>query len=108
MARAWAQVQAVLEANRLIRLAAYAMRASEAVYLNLAAQFTPERAVSFFAPTLRKVRGSPTTLHHLLGESTLPPAAVSGAIRRLLRPRCWLLSSSISWSLVRGSTLHSA
>ncbi|HKW08960.1 MAG TPA: hypothetical protein VJO33_01195, partial [Gemmatimonadaceae bacterium] len=33
VARAWAQVQKVLEANRLIRLAAYAMRASEAVYV---------------------------------------------------------------------------
>ena len=87
VARAWAQVQAVLDANRLIRLAAYAMRASEAVYLNLAAQFAPERAISFFAPTLRKVRGSPTTLQHLLNESTLPPAAVSGVLRRLLRAR---------------------
>ena len=87
VARAWAQVQKVLEANRIIRLAAYAMRASEAVYLNLAATFTPERSITFFAMTLRKVRGSPTTLQHLLSESTLPPAAVSGAMRRFIRPR---------------------
>jgi hypothetical protein len=87
VARAWAQVQKVLEANRIIRLAAYAMRASEAVYLNLAAKFSPERTLMFFATTLRKVRGSPTTLQHLLNESTLPPAAVSGAMRRFIRPR---------------------
>ncbi len=87
VARAWTQVQKVLEANRLIRLAAYAMRASEAVYVNLAARFAPEQALSYFSPVLRKVRGSPTTLQHLLGESTLPPAAVSGAMRRLMRPR---------------------
>jgi hypothetical protein len=87
VARAWSQVQKVLEANRLIRLAAYAMRASEAVYLNLAAKFSPERTVTFFANTLRKVRGSPTTLAHLMNESTLPPAAVSGAMRRFIRPR---------------------
>lgn len=87
VARAWAQVQKVLEANRLIRLAAWAMRASEAVYANLGATLAAESAVSFFAPVLRKVRGSPTTLHHLMGASTLPPAAVSGAMRRLVRPR---------------------
>ena len=87
VSRAWAQVQTVLEANRLIRLAAYAMRASEAVYVNFAANLAPAELVTFFSGTLRKVRGSPTTLHHLLGESTLPRAAVSGAIRRALRPR---------------------
>jgi hypothetical protein len=87
VARAWAQVQAVLQANRIIQLAAYAMRVGESVYRNLAASFTAEHAVSYFGPVLSKVRGSPTTLRHLLNASTLPPAAVSGAMRRLLRPR---------------------
>ena len=87
VARAWTQVQKVLQANNLIRLAAYAMRASEAVYLNLAAKLTPEHRITFFAATLRKVRGSPTTLQHLLQQSTLPPAAISGAMRRFVRPR---------------------
>jgi len=87
VARAWSQVQKVLEANRLIRLAAYAMRASEALYVNFAAKFTAERTITYFAGTLRKVRGSPTTLQQLLNESTLPPAAVSGALRRFIRPR---------------------
>jgi hypothetical protein len=71
VARAWSQVQKVLEANRLIRLTAYAMRASAAVYSNFAAKFTPERTITYFAATMRKVRGSPTTLQHLLNESTL-------------------------------------
>jgi len=87
VARAWAQVQQILEANRVIRFAAYAMRASEAVYVNLAATFAPERAIAFFSPTLRKIRGSPTTLQHLLTQSTLPTSAVSGALRRMIRPR---------------------
>ena len=87
VARAWKQVQRILEANRLIRLAAYAMRASEAMYLNLGAKFTTERKLAFFGSTLRKIRGSPTTLQHLVGQSTLPPAAISGALRRFLRPR---------------------
>ena len=87
VARAWAQVQKVLEANRIIRLAAYAMRASEAVYVNLAGTFAPENALVFFSPLLRKIRGSPTTLQHLVNTSTLAPAAVSGAMRRFVRPR---------------------
>jgi hypothetical protein len=87
VARAWSQVQKVLEANRIIRLAAYAMRASEAVYANLASHFTAERSVTFFSPVLSKVRGSPTTLRHLMGQSTLPAAAISGAMRRITRSR---------------------
>ena len=87
VARAWAQVQKVLAANRVIRFTAFAMRASEVVYANLAATFAPEKAVAYFSPVLRKIRGSPTTLQHLLTTSTLPPAAVSGAMRRALRPR---------------------
>jgi hypothetical protein len=87
VARAWEQVQKVLDANRLIRLIGWAMRASDAVYRNFAAKLAPEHKLIFFAPVLSKVRGSPTTLAHQLGESTLPPAAVSGAMRRLVRPR---------------------
>ncbi|HEX8905075.1 MAG TPA: hypothetical protein VF771_09560, partial [Longimicrobiaceae bacterium] len=87
VARAWAQVQKVLEGNRIVRLLAFAMQASRAMHENLAARMAPAEKLTFFAPVLRKVRGSPTTLHHLMGESTLPPAAVSGAMRRLVRPR---------------------
>jgi hypothetical protein len=87
VARAWKQVQKVLEANRIIRLAAYAMRASEATYRNFADRLSPERTMTFFSPVLRKVRGSPTTLQHMMDQSTLPPAALSGALRRIARPR---------------------
>jgi len=87
VARAWKQVQRILEANLLIRLASYAMRASEAVYVNLGEKFSTERKLAFFGNTLRKIRGSPTTLQHLLNKSTLPPAAIGGALRRFLRPR---------------------
>ena len=87
VARAWAQVQQVLDTNRVIRLASYAMRATQVVYANFAVRLPPERAVAFFSPVLRKVRGSPTTLQHVIGESTLPPGAVGGAMRRLVRAR---------------------
>jgi hypothetical protein len=87
VARAWAQVQKVLEANRRIRLTNWAMQASRALYSNLAEKLPAEQKVVFFAPLLSKVRGSPMTLAHQLTESTLPPAAVSGAMRRFVRPR---------------------
>lgn len=87
VARAWTQVQKVLEANRLVRLAAYAMHASTAVYANLAVRLEPAQRLAFFSPVLSKVRGSATTLGHQMGESHLPPAAVSGAMRRMIRPR---------------------
>jgi hypothetical protein len=87
VARAWAQVQKILEANRRIRLVAWALQASRALHANLGARLAPEQKLVFFEPLLRKVRGSATTLQHQLTDSTLPPAAVSGAMRRLVRPR---------------------
>jgi hypothetical protein len=87
VARAWAQVQKVLQANRLIRLAAFAMRASEAVYTKFEARLSAAETVGFLAPVLGKVRGSPTTLRQLAEESTLPLSALSGAMRRITRPR---------------------
>ncbi|MGN6257346.1 MAG: hypothetical protein ACTHN3_06315 [Solirubrobacterales bacterium] len=87
VARAWQQVQKVLEANKKIRLVKWAMQVSQAIYVNFAQQLEPAQKVVFFGPLLSKVRGSPTTLAHQMSESTLPPAAVSGAMRRLVRPR---------------------
>jgi len=87
VARAWAMVQAILAANRVVRLLAFAMHASQAIHANLAARLEPAGKLAFYSPVLRKIKGSPVTLQHQLGQSTLPPAAVSGAMRRLVRPR---------------------
>jgi len=87
VARAWTQVRKILEANNLVRLLAYAMQASRALYANLGARLADPEKLAFFSPVLRKVRGSATTLEHQLGTSTLPAAAVSGAMRRFVRPR---------------------
>lgn len=87
VARAWTQVRKVIEANRLLRLLSYAMHASRAMHENLGAKLGPAEKLVFFAPVLRKVRGSATTIEHQVRASTLPPAALSGAMRRLLRPR---------------------
>jgi hypothetical protein len=87
VARAWAQVRKVLDANRRILLFSYAMFASRATYANLASRFSPEQRLVFFGPVLQKVRGSATTLRHQVTLSTLPPAALSAPMRRLVRPR---------------------
>ncbi|HKZ12722.1 MAG TPA: hypothetical protein VJL81_02640 [Solirubrobacterales bacterium] len=87
VARAWAQVQKVMEANTRIRLVNWAMRVGQAQQTNLAAGMATTSKLIFFSPLLGKVRGSPTTLRGQLDESTLPAAALSGAMRRLLRPR---------------------
>ena len=87
VARAWKQVQRILDANRRIRLIVWAMQASVALHDNLPMRFSAAQKVVFYEPLLGKVRGSATTLRHQLSASTLPPAAVSGAMRRLVRPR---------------------
>jgi hypothetical protein len=87
VARAWAQVQKVMEANSRIRLVNWAMRVGQAQQASLGAEMAPTSKLILFAPLLAKVRGSATTLRGQLDESTLPAAALSGAMRRLLRAR---------------------
>jgi len=87
VARAWAQVRKILDANRRILLGSYAMFASRATYANLASRLAPEQRLIFFSPVLQKVRGSATTLRHQIELSTLPAAALSAPMRRLVRPR---------------------
>jgi hypothetical protein len=87
VARAWAQVQKVMEANSRIRLVSWAMRVGQAQEENLGAGMAVTEKMLLYAPLLGKVKGSPTTLRGQLDESTLPAAALSGVMRRLLRPR---------------------
>jgi hypothetical protein len=87
VARAWAQVQKVMEANSRIRLVSWAMRVAQAQQTNLSGGMANASKLIFFAPLLSKVRGSPTTLRGQLDQSMLPATALSGAMRRLLRRR---------------------
>jgi hypothetical protein len=43
--------------------------------------------VTFLAPVLMKVKGSPTTLYAQMQDSNLPTTAVSASFRRIIRPR---------------------
>lgn len=87
MSRAWTQVQKILEANRKILFAAFSMNVVQAVKNNFTGKLMQEKALIFFSPILKKVKGSPTTLHYQIQQSTIPSAAVSVAFRRILRPR---------------------
>ncbi|GAB3009722.1 hypothetical protein GCM10027051_08590 [Niabella terrae] len=87
VARAWTQVKRVLDANRLIRYTSFSLQVAQAITNNFIKKLTPASSLQFFAPLLKKVKGSPTTLQYQMEESTLPVAAVSVAFRRILRPR---------------------
>jgi hypothetical protein len=87
VARAWAQVKRILDLNRGVQLSVFAMSAVEAIHRGFVSRLTPAETMAVFSPVLKKVKGSPTTLHHQLSTSTVPPAAVDGALRRMIRPR---------------------
>ncbi len=87
MARAWAQVQKILEANRKILFASFSMNVVQTIKNNFTGKLQPEKALVFFSPILKKVKGSPTTLHYQMQQSNIPFAAVSVTFRRIIRPR---------------------
>ena len=87
MARAWRQVQKILEANRKILFASFAMHFSDRLSANFAVKLDAPNTVLFFSPLLKKIRGSPTTLQQQMQQSLIPTASVSPAMRRMIRPR---------------------
>lgn len=95
MNAAWAQVGDILEANRKIRAAQLAREISFVWYDKhikpLYAQ-KAERAMAITAPMNRRVLLQDFTVQHVLSESVLPPAMVSTAMRRAIRPQGRLIS----------------
>jgi hypothetical protein len=87
VSRAWAQVQKILDANRKILFSAFSMTFVQSVKNNFISKLQPEKAMIFFSPILKKVKGSLTTLHYQMQQSYIPTAAVSVAFRRIIRPR---------------------
>lgn len=86
MRKAWEQVAKIIEANRRIKatkfLMAVALQYTQKTFSHL--QSAALLAVS--NPVLKKIKGSPATIHHLLQESRLPAAVFTGAFRRAVRP----------------------
>jgi hypothetical protein len=87
VARAWQQVANVLGMNRRMRLGRFAMEAMTRLHEGFYARLAPGTLLSVARPVTKKVKGSPTTIHHLIGESLLSGAPVDAAMRRLVRPR---------------------
>jgi hypothetical protein len=87
VARAWAQVKKILDANIRIRLSVFAMTTVKAIQANFVDHLSVPEKLAVFSPVLKKVKGSPTTLQHQIENSTIPTAAVDAGLRRLIRPR---------------------
>lgn len=87
VARAWAQVKKILEANKKILFTSFSLYVTEAINKNFISKLSAEKSLLFFSPILKKVKGSPTTLHYQMDSSNIPTAAVSASFRRILRPR---------------------
>lgn len=87
VARAWMQVKRILDINLRIRLSVFAMTTVQAIHTNFVDHLNAVEKMTFFAPVMKKVKGSPTTLYHQLENSRLPAAALDSSLRRLIRPR---------------------
>lgn len=87
MKLAWQQAGDILAANRTINQAQLGMMASQAAFSRTIAALPPSTGLPVMAPVLKRVLGSPTTIQHQIATSRLSGAAVSGAFRKLTRPR---------------------
>jgi hypothetical protein len=87
MKLAWDQIGDVLSMNRKISLLRLSVKASDALYAKSLTNLPPEHVLAVAAPVMTKVFGSPVTIHTLVHRSRLPRAALSGAMRKQLRPR---------------------
>jgi hypothetical protein len=87
MRSAWSQIGDVLTINAKIRRGQLTVKASSASYAKSLVALNLEYATALASPVFSKVLGSPTTLRALTLASRLPPATLSPAFRKLLRPR---------------------
>jgi len=87
MQEAWKQVDQIDEVNRRMRFAQLAREVSLAFYRKHLTPLDDGRLLSISSPLLGRVLASPVTIQEKLRNSTLPPAAVDPAFRRVLRSR---------------------
>ncbi len=87
MKLAWQQIGEILAVNRRIHFVQMAVKASQAAYEKHLAPLPNSRALPILAPVFSKVMGSPVTVSRLVRESRLTRAAMSGPMRKQLRPR---------------------
>jgi hypothetical protein len=90
MDAAWGQVGDILEANRRIRLAQFAREAAgiwHIRHLDPIRKRNTERGLTLMAPVQRRVISGGATVYRRLAGSTVPRAALTAPMRRVLRPR---------------------
>lgn len=90
MDAAWGQVGEIIEANRRIRLAQVAREVGlvwHGRHLGPALETSVERGLALMAPVQRRVVANGFTVRHTIATSTVPRAALSAPLRRILRPR---------------------
>ena len=87
VARAWAQVTAILAMNRRLKFGRFAMETANTMQASFFAKLSPVTLLAVARPVARKVMGSPVTIHRLVEDSLVSGAPLNAAMRRLLRPR---------------------
>ncbi len=90
MDAAWRQIGDVLEAQRRIRAGQLIKEVSwiwHSRHLLPLIDTEPERVFTLTAPLHNRVMASPVTIGHTVRQSSLPAAAMSAPVRRMLRPR---------------------
>ncbi|QHV95035.1 hypothetical protein [Spirosoma endbachense] len=87
MRKAWQQIGDVLSANQKIRFSQLAMLTSIQLHLKHLASLDDTLRLALTGQLHKKVRNGATTVHFQVQQSLLPVASVSGAFRKLVRPR---------------------
>ena len=87
MEKAWKQVGDVLSVNNLIRHTQASMWVTQKMFDKNLKKMIPTRTLQVTFPVHNKVKGSPTTIRHLIRTSRVPKAVFSGNFRKLMRPR---------------------
>jgi hypothetical protein len=87
VARAWAQVTAIVAMNRRLKFGRFAMEAAKTMQASFFGKLSPVTLLAVARPVTRKVKGSPVTIHRLVEDSRVSGAPLNAAMRRLLRPR---------------------
>lgn len=86
MQKAWTQVTKIIEANKKIIAAKFAMYVSKKYMDGVFNKLDTGTLLGMSKPVHKKIMGSPTTIYQQILESRTPTAAFSSAFRRITRP----------------------
>jgi hypothetical protein len=89
MNAAWQQIGDVLEANRRLRRLQFAQQIAFTWHISdftRIADATPGKALALTAPVQGRILSGTVTMRKQVTDSTVPPAIVASAMRRIVRP----------------------